>query len=72
MDEYVEDVSGGCNWRYYACSSAATAGAILCHAACETTALATTAGLGIPACVALCSAGQAWAIILCADTYCKK
>jgi len=61
-----------CGWRYYGCSAAATAGVILCHAGCETTALATTAGLGIPACVAACGTLQAWAIVQCSDTYCQQ
>lgn len=60
-----------CGWRYYLCSGAATAGAILCHAGCDTTALATTAGLGIPVCVAACGTLQAYAIVQCADSYCK-
>ena len=59
-----------CGWRYYGCSATATAGAILCHAGCDTTALATTAGLGIPACVLACGTLQAWAIVECADKFC--
>jgi len=59
-----------CGWRYYGCSAAATAGAILCHGACEGTAIATTAGLGIFACVAACGTLQAWAIVECADRFC--
>lgn len=59
-----------CGWRYYLCMTAATAGAILCHAACDTTALATTAGLGIPACVALCATLQVAAGVQCFDNYC--
>lgn len=62
----VED----CNWRYYLCAGAATAVAILCHAGCDTTALALTWGLGIPACVALCGTLQVLAIVQCHDTYC--
>lgn len=61
----------GCSWRYYACLSAAYAGAVLCHAGCDTTALATTAGLGIPACIALCGTLQVYASVQCLDTYCK-
>jgi hypothetical protein len=59
-----------CSWKYYGCSAAATAGAILCHAGCDTTALATTAGFGIPACVLACGTLQAWAIIQCEESYC--
>lgn len=62
--------SGGCGWRYYLCSGAATAGAVLCHAACDTTALATTAGLGIPVCVLACGTLQAFAMVQCSDNYC--
>ena len=56
-------------WKYSLCVGAATAGAILCHAGCETTALAATAGLGIPACVALCSTLQAFAGMQCYNNY---
>lgn len=66
----VED--SGCNWRYYVCMAAATAGAILCHAACDTTALALTAGAGIPACFLLCASLQTYAGIECGDKYCTK
>lgn len=59
-----------CSWKYYGCSAAATAGAILCHAGFDTTALATTAGLGIPACVLACGTLQAWAIIECEERFC--
>ncbi len=59
-----------CGWRYYLCAGAATAGAVLCHAGCDTTALATTAGLGIPVCVALCGTLQTFAIVQCSDSYC--
>jgi hypothetical protein len=69
-DEFIES-EGGCGWRYYLCSGAATAGAILCHAGCDTTALATTAGVGIPVCVALCGMLQVWAISQCYDNYCS-
>lgn len=60
-----------CGWRYSLCVGAATAGAILCHAGCETTALATTAGLGIPLCVAACGTIQAYAGMECFDNYCN-
>lgn len=60
-----------CGFRYYLCAGAATAGAILCHAACDTTAVATTAGLGIPVCVAACGTIQAYAMVVCADSYCS-
>lgn len=56
-------------WRYNLCIVAAGAGAVLCHAACDTTALATTAGLGIPACVALCGTLQVAASVQCWDNY---
>jgi|GEM_PF-1348586 len=59
-----------CGWRYYLCSGAAAAGAILCHAGCDTTALATTAGFGIPACILLCGTLQSFAIVQCNDSYC--
>jgi hypothetical protein len=61
-----------CGWKFYLCAGAATAGAVLCHAGCETTALATTAGLGIPACVAACGTLQAWAIVQCEEKYCTE
>lgn len=60
-----------CGWRYYLCAGAATSGAILCHGACSGTAIATTAGLGIPACVAGCGIMQAYLIVECGDKYCK-
>lgn len=59
-----------CGWRYYLCAGAATAGAVLCHGACEGTAIATTAGLGIPACVVACGTIQAYLIVECEDKYC--
>lgn len=62
---------GGCSWKYFGCSAASTAAAMLCHASCDATALATTAGFGIPACVIACGAVQAWLIIECEDKYCK-
>lgn len=61
----------GCGWQYNLCIAAAGAGAVLCHGGCETTALATTAGLGIPACIWLCSTLQVAASVQCYDTYCK-
>lgn len=69
---YMEKEEGGCGWRYYLCASAATAGAILCHAACEGSAIAVTAGMGIPACIVACGTLQAYAITECADKYCSK
>jgi alanyl-tRNA synthetase len=60
----------GCGWRYSVCLGAAYSAAILCHAGCDTTALATTAGLGIPACIALCGTLQVFASVQCYDTYC--
>lgn len=60
-----------CGWRYSLCIAAATMGAILCHAGCDTTALATTAGLGIPACIAACGTLQVFAGVQCYDNYCK-
>ena len=65
-----EDYS--CGWRYYLCAGAATAGAILCQGGCDTTALAFTAGFGIPACVVLCGTLQVAAIATCADNYCPN
>jgi hypothetical protein len=61
----------GCGWRYSVCLGAAYSAAILCHAGCDTTALATTAGLGIPACIALCGTLQVFASVQCYDTYCE-
>lgn len=63
-------LSGDCGWRYSLCITAAGAGAVLCHAGCDTTALATTAGLGIPACIWLCGTLQVTASVQCYDTYC--
>lgn len=63
-------VKGNCGWRYSVCLGAAYAGAVLCHAGCDTTALATTAGLGIPACVAACGTLQVFASVQCYDSYC--
>lgn len=56
-------------WRYGLCIAAAAAGAVLCHAGCDTTALATTAGLGIPACVWACGTLQVMASVQCYDSY---
>ena len=61
----------GCSWKYFGCSAASTAAAMLCHASCDATALATTAGFGIPACVIACGAVQAWLIVKCEDKYCN-
>lgn len=61
-----------CPWRYDVCLVAAYSGAVLCHAGCDTTALATTAGLGIPACVALCGSLQIFASVQCYDSYCTN
>ncbi|MFN4199434.1 MAG: hypothetical protein ACK4FS_10450 [Flavobacterium sp.] len=60
----------GCGWRYYLCIGAATAAAVLCHGGCNTTALATTAGLGIPACVWACGTIQISMSVGCYDNYC--
>lgn len=62
---------GGCGWRYNVCLAATYAGAVLCHGACDTTALATTAGFGIPACVMACGTLQVYGVMQCYDTYCK-
>jgi phosphoglycerol transferase MdoB-like AlkP superfamily enzyme len=62
----------GCSWKYFGCSAASTAAAILCHASCDATALATSAGLGIPACVIACGAVQAWLIVECEEKYCNS
>ena len=61
----------GCSWKYFGCSAASTAAAMLCHASCDATALATTAAFGIPACVIACGAVQAWLIVECEDKYCN-
>lgn len=61
-----------CPWRYYLCLGAAYSGAVLCHAGCDTTALPATAGLGIPACVALCGSLQVFASVQCYDSYCAN
>ncbi len=63
---YVDEFAGGdCGWRYTLCIAAATAGAILCDAACATTTLA------MPACVLACATLQTYAGVQCYDTYCK-
>ncbi len=67
----IKTMVADCGWRFSVCVGAATAGAILCHAGCDTTALALTAGLGIPACVALCGTGQVMAGVACYDNYCS-
>lgn len=59
-------------WRYNLCLSVAFAGAVLCHAGFDTTALATTAGLGIPACIALCGIIQVGLSADCYDNYNKN
>jgi hypothetical protein len=64
--------ANSCGWRFSLCAAGATAGAILCHAGCDTTALALTAGLGIPACVALCATLQIAAGVKCHDEYCDQ
>lgn len=61
----------GCSWKYFGCSAASTAAAILCHASCDATALATTAGFGLPACVIACGVVQAWLIVECEEKYCN-
>lgn len=61
-----------CGWRYSLCLGGAFAGAVLCHAGCDTTALALTAGLGIPACVAACGTLQVFASVQCYDSYCSE
>lgn len=69
---YMEKEAGGCGWRYYLCMGAATAAAIGCHAACEGSAIALTAGMGIPACVVLCATVQTYMAVECADKWCSK
>ena len=72
VDVGISSGSGSdCGWRYSACIVTAGAAAVICHAGCDTTALATTAGLGIPACVWACGTIQVYASIQCHDTYCK-
>jgi hypothetical protein len=60
-----------CGWRFSLCVVAAGTGFILCHAGCDTTALALTAGLGIPACVAICGTLQVAASAQCYDSHCQ-
>ncbi|WP_338732616.1 hypothetical protein [Mangrovimonas cancribranchiae] len=60
-----------CGWRYNLCIAGAGAAAVLCHAGCDTTALATTGGLGIPACIWLCGTVQVAASAACYDQYCN-
>ncbi len=57
---------------YSLCIIGAGAAAVLCHASCDTTALATTAGLGIPACLALCATVQAAASAVCYKEFCSN
>ena len=61
-----------CGWRYNLCLGAAFAATVLCHGGCDTTALATTAGLGIPVCVAACGTLQVFASVQCYDNYCGQ
>lgn len=70
---FVDDsqtLNRGCGWRYSVCLGAVFASAVLCHAGCDTTALATTAGLGITVCVAACGALQVFGSVTCYDKYC--
>jgi hypothetical protein len=46
------------------CTAAAYAGALICHGGCLTTTLA------VFACFAACGTLEAWAIVVCHDTYC--
>lgn len=71
ISRMVED-GGGCSWRYYICMAGVTAAAIVCHAGCDATALATTAGFGIPACLVLCATMQVSMGLECAEKYCQK
>ena len=68
----VINYNGGCGWRYSLCVGAATVVAILCHAGCDTTALAATAGLGIPACVLACGSLQLYGGLECYENYCNS
>jgi len=69
---YTEPIGDiDCGWRYYLCAGAATAGAILCHGACDATAIPLTAGIGIGACVFACGTLQSYAMVECADKYCS-
>lgn len=70
LDDDSQTLSRGCGWRYSVCLGASFAAAVLCHAGCDTTALATTAGLGIPACILACGALQVFASVQCFDSYC--
>lgn len=70
MQERYTTMSYDCGWRYTLCCAAATAAAVLCHGSCDTTAIAVTAGVGIPACVLLCATVQVSAMTWCYDEYC--
>ena len=59
-----------CGWRYNLFIAAAGAAVVLCHGGCDTTALATTAGLGIPVCVWACGTILVATGVLCYDNYC--
>jgi hypothetical protein len=63
-------VFGKCGWRYNLCLAADFAATAVCHAGCNTTALATTAGLGIPACVWACGTMMVFLGVQCYDNYC--
>jgi hypothetical protein len=59
-----------CSWRYFFCAAAATSAAMLCHGACSGSAIAVTAGLGIPACIILCASIQVYMFIQCEVAHC--
>lgn len=74
-NSYTPFVAGGevdspCSWGYYVCIAGAAAAAIICHGSCEGSAIALTAGLGIPACVALCVTIQSAASLACWQSFC--
>jgi hypothetical protein len=55
-----------CGLRYFVCMGAVYAGAIICHAACTSTALA------VPVCVAGCAAMQLHYSLECREKYCQQ
>lgn len=61
-------ISRACGWGYSLCLAGATAGAILCHAAC----ISGTAGFGAPACVILCGTIQVSIGVACISSYCDE
>jgi hypothetical protein len=54
-----------CGFRYFLCMGAVYAGAIVCHSACASTAIA------VPVCVAACATMQIHYSLECRDNYCQ-